>query len=151
MKHCGFVLHRASCTNPATLLRYLTTGPIVRRAEDLWPIFKTISGPDGVDAGCTAVSSTFEHDPKTVDITQIEILVIDDLEHLSPFLISDVDQDLIRAYRDVVSHLKSRGCKVLDATQHNTTQHNTTQHNTTQHNTTQHNTTQHNTTQHEPC
>src|SRR5262249_8717417 len=30
-------------------LRYLTTGPLCRRAEDLWPIVRTLAGPDGED------------------------------------------------------------------------------------------------------
>lgn len=30
-------------------LLYLSTGPIARRAEDLWPLLELMSGPDGVD------------------------------------------------------------------------------------------------------
>jgi fatty acid amide hydrolase 2 len=33
-------------------LRYLTTGPIARRAEDLMPLLRILAGPDGLDAQC---------------------------------------------------------------------------------------------------
>lgn len=33
-------------------LRYLTTGPIARYAEDLWPLLVVIEGADGVDTAC---------------------------------------------------------------------------------------------------
>ena len=33
-------------------LRYLTTGPITRRAEDLMPLLRILAGPDGLDTGC---------------------------------------------------------------------------------------------------
>jgi fatty acid amide hydrolase 2 len=33
-------------------LRYLTTGPLARRAEDLWPLVKILAGPDGIDTRC---------------------------------------------------------------------------------------------------
>lgn len=33
--------------------RYLTTGPLCRRAEDLMPLMQTLSGPDGRDPGCS--------------------------------------------------------------------------------------------------
>ena len=37
-------------TNQA--LRYLTTGPLARRAEDLMPLLRVLAGPDGQDGGC---------------------------------------------------------------------------------------------------
>ena len=33
-------------------LRFLTTGPLCRRAEDLMPLLRVMAGPDGVDSGC---------------------------------------------------------------------------------------------------
>src|SRR5207237_4871758 len=36
-------------------LRYLTTGPIARHAEDLMPLLRILAGPDGDDAGCVAM------------------------------------------------------------------------------------------------
>src|SRR4051812_36997361 len=32
--------------------RFLTTGPLCRRAEDLMPFLRAVAGPDGVDDGC---------------------------------------------------------------------------------------------------
>src|SRR4051812_38877312 len=36
-------------------LRYLTTGPLARRAEDLMPLLRVLAGPDGHDGGCEAM------------------------------------------------------------------------------------------------
>ena len=33
-------------------LRYLATGPLSRRAEDLMPFLRIVAGPDGIDSGC---------------------------------------------------------------------------------------------------
>jgi fatty acid amide hydrolase 2 len=38
------------------VLRMLTTGPLCRRAEDLWPLVKLLAGPDGQDEGCREIA-----------------------------------------------------------------------------------------------
>lgn len=52
-------------------LRYLCTGPIARRAEDLMPLVRILAGPDGIDTGC------YEQplgDPGTIDISTVRVL-----------------------------------------------------------------------------
>jgi fatty acid amide hydrolase 2 len=52
-------------------LRYLCTGPIARRAEDLMPLLRVLAGPDGADAGC----KEFElGDPESVAISSLTVL-----------------------------------------------------------------------------
>lgn len=52
-------------------LRYLTTGPIARRAEDLMPLLRVLAGPDGSDSGCCE-----QHlgDPSTVEVATMRIV-----------------------------------------------------------------------------
>ncbi len=56
-------------------LRYMTTGPLTRRAEDLWPLISLLAGPDGEDAGCRLVSLG---DPGAVDLPSLDVLVVED-------------------------------------------------------------------------
>ncbi|MEA2433155.1 MAG: fatty acid amide hydrolase 2 [Actinomycetota bacterium] len=52
-------------------LRYLCTGPIARRAEDLMPLLRILAGPDGIDSG----SREFElGDPDSVDLSSVTVL-----------------------------------------------------------------------------
>ena len=55
--------------------RFLTTGPLCRRAEDLWPLLELLAGPDGEDAGCIPWRLG---DPRTVDIGALRVLHIPD-------------------------------------------------------------------------
>ena len=57
------------------MLRFNTTGPLARRAEDLMPVLQVIAGPDGRDTGCLP----FElGDPGDVDLAALRVLVIED-------------------------------------------------------------------------
>lgn len=58
-------------------LRYMTTGPLVRRAEDLWPVLKILAGPDGEDEGCSNIELG---DPAEVNIASLRVLVVEDNE-----------------------------------------------------------------------
>jgi len=49
-------------------LRYLTTGPMCKRAEDLMPLLRVIAGPDGIDEKCRSITLG---DPNTVDVTKL--------------------------------------------------------------------------------
>ncbi len=55
------------------MLRYLTTGPICRRAADLWPLIEVMRGPDGEDEGCRAFDLG---DPADVDLSELTVLDI---------------------------------------------------------------------------
>lgn len=84
--------------------RYLTTGPLCRRAEDLWPLMRLLAGPDGVDPGCTA-----EHplgDPSTVSLEGLEVLSVEGNGAFAP------DSALVEAQRRVAQHLERRGARV---------------------------------------
>jgi len=39
--------------HPTTFFPFMTTGPLVRYAEDLWSMVRVLAGPDGVDTSCT--------------------------------------------------------------------------------------------------
>lgn len=54
-------------------LRYLTTGPLCRKAADLWPLVKVLAGPDDLDAGCRAWPLG---DPATVSLQHLPVTVV---------------------------------------------------------------------------
>jgi fatty acid amide hydrolase 2 len=57
------------------VLRFNTTGPLARRAEDLMPLLRIIAGPDDRDGGCLP----FElGDPGAVDLSALRVLVVED-------------------------------------------------------------------------
>jgi fatty acid amide hydrolase 2 len=60
--------------DPAAL-RFLTTGPFCRRAEDLWPLLQILAGPDGQDTGCIPWRLG---DPEAVDLAGLRVLHIPD-------------------------------------------------------------------------
>lgn len=53
--------------------QYCTTGPLTRRAEDLYPLLKILAGPDGEDPVCKDTNLT---DPAEVDITSLRVLQV---------------------------------------------------------------------------
>lgn len=52
------------------------TGPIARRAEDLWPLLNILAGPDGVDPAC--VTGALRGDPAKISLANLRILSITD-------------------------------------------------------------------------
>lgn len=56
--------------------RNCVTGPIARRAEDLWPLLNILAGPDGVDPVCEA--GKLAGDPGDVLLADLHILSITD-------------------------------------------------------------------------
>lgn len=56
-------------------MRLYCTGPLTRRAADLWPLLRVLSGPDGVDPSCAALPWG---DPETVDPARLRVLVVPD-------------------------------------------------------------------------
>ncbi|MBI4508268.1 MAG: amidase [Deltaproteobacteria bacterium] len=55
-------------------LRYLSTGPITRRAEDLMPLLRVLAGPDGMDTECRPAKL---EDPDSVDISRLDVVSIE--------------------------------------------------------------------------
>lgn len=85
-------------------LRYLTTGPLCRRAEDLLPLLKLLAGPDGVDRGCTGALRVGDVDE--VSVEGLDVLSVEGNGVAAP------DPALIDAQRRVARHLERRGARV---------------------------------------
>jgi len=86
-------------------LRYLTTGPITRRAADLMPLLRVLAGPDGLDAGCRHFDLG---DPAQVDLSGRTLLDVPDNGALR------VSAELRRAQEDAVRVLRDRGMRVRE-------------------------------------
>jgi fatty acid amide hydrolase 2 len=56
-------------------LRYLSTGPLARRADDLWPLLTVLAGPDGACAACEAMALG---DPDAVDLAALRVIDVPD-------------------------------------------------------------------------
>jgi fatty acid amide hydrolase 2 len=82
--------------------RFDTTGPIVRRAEDLMPVLRIVAGPDGIEKGC--VSSELG-DPTAVDVRSLTIYSVE----RGPGAVQGV---LVAAQRRAADALVARGAKV---------------------------------------
>lgn len=91
-------------TSENEALRYLTTGPLARRAEDLMPLLRILAGGDGRDAGCIDLELG---DPDTVDVTRLRVWDVEDDGGRT-----SVSDDLRGAQRRVAAHLASLGCRV---------------------------------------
>ncbi|MEA2466278.1 MAG: aspartyl-tRNA(Asn)/glutamyl-tRNA(Gln) amidotransferase subunit [Thermoleophilaceae bacterium] len=61
--------------------RMLTMGPLTRRAEDLMPVVRLISGPDGRDARCEEIELG---EPAKVELRGRRVLVADDASIVPP-------------------------------------------------------------------
>ena len=84
-------------------LRYLTTGPLTRRAEDLMPILRVLAGPDGSDEGCVAMVL---HDPASVDVATLDVLDVRER------IVMGVEASLLEAQDRAARALASRGARV---------------------------------------
>lgn len=86
--------------------RYLTTGPLCRSAEDLYPMLQIMAGPDGHDEGCEDIALL---DPETVDISSLNVVSI---ESNNAIFVSEISADLQRAQRQAADQLQAGGCRV---------------------------------------
>jgi fatty acid amide hydrolase 2 len=84
-------------------LRYVTTGPIARRAEDLMPLLRILAGPDGVDEGCRPFDLG---DPGEVSLRGLEVL------HVAENGAVRVSDEMLAAQERCAEALASRGAKV---------------------------------------
>jgi fatty acid amide hydrolase 2 len=86
------------------VLRFNTTGPLARRAEDLMPLLRILAGPDGRDEGCRPCELG---DPARVDLASLRVFVIEDdgsRPHVAP--------ELRRAQQRAAYLLSRRGASV---------------------------------------
>jgi fatty acid amide hydrolase 2 len=84
-------------------LRYLTTGPLARRAEDLPALLQLMAGPDGQDGGCVAMPLG---DPGSIALADLVILDVQDNGTI------EVSADLRAAQGRVADHLERQGARV---------------------------------------
>ena len=82
--------------------RFVTCGPIVRRAEDLMPVLRIVAGPDGIEENCTPCELG---DPASVDLRSLEVFSVEK----GPGSVQDV---LVDAQRRAADALAARGAKV---------------------------------------
>lgn len=86
-------------------LRYLTTGPLARRAEDLMPLLRLLAGPDGADAGCTPMTLG---DPDAVSLKGLRVLSVPDNGR------TPVSRELRAAQERAAQALADRGAIVTE-------------------------------------
>jgi len=80
--------------------RYLSTGPLCRRAEDLMPLLRILAGPDGQDPGCEERAL---HDPAEVSMAGLRVVVVEGNG------IQPVSSDLRRALHRAADALAAQG------------------------------------------
>lgn len=85
-------------------LRYLSTGPLARRAEDLYLLTRLLEGPDGEDPACTGEYAL--RDPHEVDVTGLRVYVVESSEFIHP------TDDMRDALRRAGHALARRGAHV---------------------------------------
>jgi fatty acid amide hydrolase 2 len=87
-------------------LRYLTTGPLCRRAEDLMPLLRTLAGPDGIDTRCEAMRLG---DPRAVKLEGMRVVLV---RHNGIVRIAPTLEDAIER---AAAALARRGARVVEA------------------------------------
>jgi fatty acid amide hydrolase 2 len=85
--------------------RYLCTGPLTRRAEDLMPLLRLIAGDDGVDKGIRPISLG---DPASVRLEELEVLVVYGNGR------QKVSRELLEAQRKAADFLANSGARVRE-------------------------------------
>jgi fatty acid amide hydrolase 2 len=85
-------------------MRFLCTGPLTRRAEDLWPLLQVLRGPDGVDP--VAQTMQLGH-PDEVDVSKLNIIYVPDNG-------TSITAELSAAHRAAVTALQNMGATVRE-------------------------------------
>ncbi len=83
--------------------RLLATGPLARRAADLWPLLSVLAGPDGTDPICEAHKL---QDPADVLLEGMTVLDVRGNGIVA------VERSLQRAQAAAATHLSNMGCRV---------------------------------------
>ena len=87
-------------------LLYQTTGPLARRAEDLWPLVCALAGPAPNDIEDTRCYARELGDPAAVDVSSLTVLDVAGNGAI------DVEPALAEAQRRAARALAARGAKV---------------------------------------
>ncbi|MBN8221714.1 MAG: amidase [Spirochaetes bacterium] len=80
-------------------VKLLASGPLARRAEDLYPLVQILAGPDGIDPG--TVPATLKN-PADVKISKLRVFY---LEQLPILYITPVQKEIREAVRAAVARL----------------------------------------------
>lgn len=83
-------------------LRYLSTGPLCRRAEDLYPLLRILAGPDGRDSACQTWPLG---DPDAVRLDRLRVYSVADNGR------NPVSDELAQAQARAFAHLRERGAR----------------------------------------
>jgi fatty acid amide hydrolase 2 len=86
--------------------RYMCTGPLARRAEDLMPVLRALAGPDGEDGGCIEPRLG---DPRDVRIDQLTVVHVPENGFIA------VSEELRAAQRRCVYALANAGARIEEA------------------------------------
>lgn len=92
-------------TNVGEGLNYLATGPMTRRAEDLWPLIEIMRGPDGID---TSTEERPHRHPRDVNIQDLRILSVETNHIRTP------SRDLVTAQRRALATLEESGASAAN-------------------------------------
>jgi fatty acid amide hydrolase 2 len=92
--------HHPSAKNDAE--RFVTCGPLARRAEDLMPLLRIMAGPDGVEARCAPSELG---DPSTVELRTLTVFSVE----RGP---GRVAAPLLASQRRAADALAARGARV---------------------------------------
>jgi fatty acid amide hydrolase 2 len=84
-------------------MRMVTSGPLTRRAEDLWPLVRALAGPTPESPEVLAIELG---DPSAVQLEGLRVLDVDTNG------VSRVDAELVKAQHRLADHLASRGARV---------------------------------------
>lgn len=112
---CGTVAHKPSAglvpnsgQFPDTMdgtNAFLSSGPLVRRVEDLWPLLKILAGPDGIDIHCQARDLP---DPMSVDLGKLVVIPLETNGRVA------VDDSMRQGVRLTTAALQARGAQVRE-------------------------------------
>jgi fatty acid amide hydrolase 2 len=83
--------------------RMVATGPLCRRAADLWPLVQILAGPDGLDEGATPMTLG---DPAAVRLDRLTVIDVEDNG------LNAVDGELKAAQARVAAALADAGARI---------------------------------------
>ena len=123
--HCGVFGHKPSsrfvpmsghfpldkyyshCSSSQFIARYFSMGLLCRKAEDLLPLLKVISGPDGNDLN---VNSCFEHHQILSSIKGLKVYLLEDKFYP---LLKRTSPEIIQNLRNVAFELEKEGAEII--------------------------------------
>ena len=76
--------------------KYLCTGPICKKSEDLWPLLKILT------------EGRIRGDPSNVDLKKIKVISIEEID----ILLMHFTKDVVNIQKKVVTELSSLGCEI---------------------------------------